>query len=372
MDQTRTETKTHDDFHESFQKLLKVSSNTLDDLKKYGYDVSGNENILKAKKGLDYYESCYCNTKPKERYLHLNIFKKIFDHHHKNIVADTTTTEKWLQTSHPIPNTASNQKNKTLIKIVFRQTKDYDVTLYIGFIFVVSLQLRDIAEKTLKHASDEEYDKCDAIFYPEWILLYLKKIFREFASDDEKIDFITQIGVLAKNLGVGQESSGGLGGDISGIADMVANLMKNNGMMSTDSEGIDISKIGNALSNVMNNKDAQNALSEMVSGISESNNLGDVIKTITDKVGDSRLTGALQQEISKVNGNPNDNTNLSDGEKSTAVNPAPSANSERLRSAANPQQTPEFPQNGDNIVSSSTTSNEEVVITSGVVPVIEG
>ncbi len=376
MDQTQPETKIYDDFNESFQKLLKVSSNVLNDLEEYGYDVRGNKNILKAKRGLDYYMSCYHNTKPKERYLHLKIFRKIFDRHQEGIVAGTSTTEKWLKTPHQISNSTSTP-TKTLIKIVFRQTEDYDVTLYIGFIFVVSLQLRVSAETKNKDVSDEEYDKCDAIFYPEWILLYLKKIFREFASEDERIDFITQIGVLEKNLGVDQESSNGLGGNISGITNMVANLMKDSGMMPSDSEGIDITQIGNALSNVMNNKDAQNALSEMVNGITKSNNLGDVVKTITDKVGDPRLTGALQREINKATGKKDSDVNLSNGEESSTtgmktqqtVSSESQPDKQKLSNTAVGTTKPAVNTHQDSL-QTSTESNEEVIITSGAVPVI--
>ena len=314
MDQTQTETKTYDDFHKSLQKLLKVSSNVFKDLEDLEeYDVGNNKNILKAKKALDYYMSCYHNTKPKERYLHVKIFENLFNQHRSSIVGDTSVTDKWLQISHQEPKATS----KTMIKIVFKQTKTYDVTLYIGFIYVISLQIRESAERKLKGSTDTEYDDCEAIFYPEWILLHLKKIFREFASPDEKLDFITQIGVLENNLGVDQETSQGLGGNLSGIADMVANLMQNTGNSSPDTGGIDISQIGSALGNVMNNKGVQSSLSEMMNGLTNSNNLEDVVKTLTDKIRDPRLTVPLQEEMRKVNvGQKSDS---SDGEESSST-----------------------------------------------------
>ena len=359
MDQTQTETKTYEDFHESLQKLLKVSSSVLKDLGDYGYDVGSNKNILKAQKALNYYMSCYHNTKPKERYLHVNIFEKLFDLHRKSIVADTSITDKWLRASHQEPNTSS----KTMVKIVFKQTKSYDVTLYIGFIYVISLQIRTSAEKKLKNATDTEYDECEAVFYPEWILLHLKKIFREFASPDEKIDFITQIGVLENNLGVDQETSQGLGGNLSGIADMVANLMQNTGNTSSNSAGgIDISQIGNALGSVMNNKGVQESLSEMMNGLTNSNNLEDVVKTLTDKIKDPRLTVPLQEEMRKVNGGSSD---LSNGEESSSTGKDNIATSQTKTTSSN-----ETIKNNSETDQSGETYEEIVVTSGGAVPII--
>nr|QBK91121.1 MAG: hypothetical protein LCPAC202_00950 [Pithovirus LCPAC202] len=360
MDQTETETRTYDDFHDSFQKLLKVLSSVLKDLAKYGYDVKSNDNILKATKALNYYMSCYHNTKPKERYLHFEIFEKIFNNHRESIVADTPVTNKWLKSPHQVENTTS----KTMIKIVFKQTKEYDVTLYIGFIYIISLQIRIKAEENLKNATDEEYDECDAIFYPEWILLYLKKIFREFASRDEKRDFITQIGILENNLEVDQESSSGLGGNLSGIADMVANLMQNTGNSSTGAGGIDIAQIGNTLSNVMNNKGVQTSLSEMMNGLTNSNNLEDVVKTISDKIKDPRLTDVFQQEVNKA-------TNTQKGD-SQNTEESSSAGKEHITNQTPTNETIENNPETDQTITLEDTSEDEIIVTSGAVPVIIG
>ena len=249
-------------FEQSLDRLFKILQKVLEVREKYVLNLTGsNPTLLCLNKYIKAYE--YDSTKYGKEGIksHINYFEKIYNTHRESVLTGYKN-DNWL-------------KNGQIIIQFGEETNGIgisNVKILLSTIYNEACDIRTRAEEKLVGLSDEEYQKCQEIIYPEIILLHLYRIFVYILEQKSNSTDLIKLRNCLRDLEVelkiptasaqaapsttpvaptapSENSLGGLGG----LMNMATQFMQKIGM---NVEGIQLpseNDITNVLGNIFNN-----------------------------------------------------------------------------------------------------------------------
>lgn len=206
---------------------------------------------------------------------HKRAFREFFEKHHDQILTDNS---KWI--SELLAVFTPYQKDGT-------PSKRY---LNLTYFYQEALKLRKKTEtKAEENKADFEIEadqkKYEAINYPDRIILYIYRIFREISDDPSQLKLIDRIiKEISEELGLttSEAPSGSLGEGIGSIMQFANGFMKDRGI--EPPANVDGNQVGSLIENIVGNPDTTKMLHGFIDSIQKSKNVGEVVSSVASQL----------------------------------------------------------------------------------------
>lgn len=280
-------------FDREFRDLLTVLKNVLKAKSKtIRVGKTTNDPFLKY---LNKYVKCYedsCDDPD----LHYEVIKGLYDKERINILAGVKNTD-WLKDG-----------------VVLQFAKgvkgvDPEIKIKLSAIYTTALKLKDTAEQELdqRNATDEEYQECQELSYPDAIILRLYRLFAEVIANEKDIANLRKIiKTFEEELGIGDDTKIGLqesNSPFAAITGMANSLLGQLG--GSGGQGLNVNKITGAVNSLMSNpQQMQSIANGLFSGMENCKDAKSFIDKMLDNMKNPELTNAVQETMGSLIGTP--------------------------------------------------------------------
>jgi hypothetical protein len=251
-------------FDENVIKLLEICEKILKVSDKRKISISDRKNPFLTR--LEKYRKTYSKTEPDE---HVGYFETIYNKNKKFILLGPQR-DNWLLDGNIIISYGEECGLKT------------DIKLHLSAIYNTGCKIRDEVREEIEglpNATDTS-----EIGYPATFILLIYRIFREVAtSENDKNKLSSHIEKLEGEAGI-RSSSGG--NELSGLFDMAANMAEQvSGSKIPRDKMPGKNDFGKMLGNLVNDPKTKSLLGGVMEKFKNTENIGDVVKTLVDGVG---------------------------------------------------------------------------------------
>lgn len=287
-----------DFFDREFKNLIKACHETLVSRYEYKIKMGKPPAILTS---LGRFEAVYKKTTPSDHFIY---FESIFNECRTSILGKLDDT--WLVDGKVIIQYGSHCGSKL-------DSKLQQIKIELSDIYITALKLKAEEEERTKEMGSTIVCDIHEIVRPNYILLYIMRLFYSLANESEKTNLKLQIKQLESQLSldatlktpfvevINPQAAQAAGG-ISSIFEMALGFMKGVGI--TPPEGLKPPSEADVMSTInglFNNESTQKTMSGIFSSLGNCDNLADAIQTVVKNISKPETMDIIHQTVMEGN-----------------------------------------------------------------------